>query len=88
MDLVVAAVVRVLRLVGVLGLLMFEVDTLFDWRVVLVVVVLTGFVVVLIGCAVILVDFVVALTGFEVDLISCVVGSVGFEVGLGDFADL
>ena len=81
-DLVGAAAVRVLRLVGVLGLLMFGVDILFDWRVVLVVVVLTGFVVVLIGCAVILVDFVVALTGFGVDLASCV---VGFVVGLGDF---
>lgn len=82
-----AAAVRVLRLVGVLDLLMFDVDTLFDWRVVLadLVVVLTGFVVVLIGCAVILVDFVVALTGFGVDLASCVVGLVGFVVGLGDF---
>ena len=85
MDLVRAATVWVLRLVGVLGLLMFEVDTLFDWRVVLVVVVLTGFVVVLIGCAVILVDFVVALTGFEVDLVSCVVDLVGLIAGLGDF---
>lgn len=86
MDLVRVATVRVLRLVGVLDLLIFDVDTLFDWRVVLVVVVLTGFVVVLIGCAVILVDFVVALTGFGVDLASCVV--VGFVVGLGDFAGL
>ena len=85
MDLVRAAAVWVLRLVGVLGLLMFEVDILFDWRVVLVVVVLTGFVVVLIGCAVILVDFVVALTGFEVDLVSCVVDLVGLIAGLGDF---
>ena len=85
MDLVRAATVWVLRLVGVLGLLMFEVDTLFDWRVVLVVVVLTGFVVVLIGCAVILVDFIVALTGFEVDLVSCVVDLVGLIAGLGDF---
>ena len=84
-DLVRVATVRVLRLVGVLGLLMFDAETLFDWWVVWVdlVVVLTGFVVVLIGCAVILVNFVVALTGFEVDLASCVV--VGFVVGLGDF---
>lgn len=82
-DLVRVATVRVLRLVGVLGLLMFDVDTLFDWWVVLadLVVVLTGFVVVLIGCAVILVDFVVALTGLEVDL-------VGLIAGLGDFAGL
>ncbi len=48
-------------------------------------VVLTGFVVVLIGWAVILVDFVVALTGFEVNLVSCVVGLVGLMAGLGDF---